>query len=157
MRNKTALVLAAAGLGMAVMIIGTAWAGSGSDRLMQVDMHITMHMSGMPAMAPRTLQHKVCMPAGKFDAHALQRVASASHGQCHVENFTKHGSEISYDVVCKAPAQVTSHAVIHLDGEDAFTGTTHTAMNVQGHAMTSDSRFTAKRIGSCTYTPPASS
>jgi hypothetical protein len=160
MRNKTALVLTAAGLGAAVMIVAMvapARAGSGTGRLMQVSMQLTMHMSGMPAMPPRTIGHQVCMPPEKFDPEALQRVSHATHGQCHVEHFVRHGSDISYDVICTAPESVTSHVAIHLDGNDAFTGTTHTTMNVQGHAMSMDGEYSAKRIGSCTYTPPASS
>lgn len=158
MRIDKRFVLAAVGLGAGAMIVGQVWAGSGPDRLMDVTTHMTMQMPGMPAMPPRTMQHQVCMPAGKFDPHAMQRAVSrGTKHVCRVEHYAMHGNQISYDMMCKAPNAVTSHAVVQLKGDGGFTGTTHTVVNAAGHAMTMDGTYTAKRVGSCTYTPPASS
>lgn len=146
-----------AGIGalLAVALVAPAWAGSGKDKLMHMTMHVTMHMPGMSALPPRTIQRDVCMPAGKFDADALNRATSKStRSQCSVEHYARHGSEISYDVMCKAPEAITSHAVIHLDDRGGFTGKMHTTAAAGGQAMTMDSDYDARRVGTCTYKPP---
>ncbi|MGH8145912.1 MAG: DUF3617 domain-containing protein [Rhodanobacteraceae bacterium] len=158
MSTKTRIGLAGFGVLLAAMVVVPAWAGSGNDKLMHMTMHMTMHMSGMPALQPRTIQRNVCMPAGKFDADALNRATSKStRSQCSVEHYAKHGSEITYDVICKAPEAITSHAVIHLADGGGFTGKMHTTANAGGHAMTMNSDYNAKRVGNCTYKSPKGS
>lgn len=157
MRNKTGLALAVFGLAGAAMVAVPVWAGSGNDKMMHMTIHMTMQMPGM-SMPPKTLEQNVCMPAGKFDPEAVQRATSKNtHNQCKVEHIAKHGNEVSYDVMCAAPAVVKIHSVVQLAGDDAFSGKSHATIDAGGHAMTMDSDFTAKRIGSCTYTPPAAS
>lgn len=160
MRHAKPWLFATAALGTLTMIAVPLWAsaGSGSDRLMDVTYNMTMHMPGMGAMPPRAVQRQVCMPAKVFDPQAL-RSMSHPHGdaKCSVEHVARLGSTVSYDVVCHVPQTVTNHTEIHLDGDGGFTGTAHTTMDANGHSMTIDGQYSAKRVGSCTYTPPASS
>lgn len=161
MRSKATWLATAAALGVATMIATPSPAADGPDNLMHITTHATMHMPGMPAMPPRAIEHTFCMPAGKFDPAAMQQATSkGSHGQCSVEHFSKQGNTITYDMACKtaeSTAPVTIHSVVQLDSGGGYTGTSQMTMNAGGHAMTMDSKFTANRVGGCTYTPPASS
>lgn len=159
MRNDKRLQFAVASLGMVAIIAASPWAAAASGKLMHMTMHMTMQMGeGMPAMPPRSMEREVCMPTGKFDPQAMQRATSrGSHGMCHVEHLARRGDHLSYDMVCQASAMVAnSHAEVQLQGEDAYTGKVHSTMSTAGHAMTMDMDYSAKRVGNCDYTPPAS-
>lgn len=155
MYTKTRIAI---GLGaiVAAMIVVPALAGSGNGRLMQMKMHVSMKMPGM-AVPARTVEHEVCMPTGKFDPKAMQDAMNKAQAKCEVTNFTHIGSKITYDVACTSPVALKSHSVVQVQGEDAFSGTSHTTMDMGGQTMTSEAEYSAKRIGRCDYTPPASS
>jgi hypothetical protein len=148
MRSKTCFALAA-GFCVAAMITAPAWAADGSDNLMQVTMRMTEHMSGMPAMPPRSIQTKVCTRAGQFDASALNR----TKGQCKTTHYEKKGNVITFDQMCAGPQSITNHGVFHVGPGADFIGSMHTALNAAGHAVTVDTEYTGKRVGGCTYKP----
>lgn len=158
MRNDQRLLLAAAGLAALAMIAVPLCAAAASGKLMHMTMHMTMNMPGMPAIGPRTIERNVCMKAGKFDPDELRRATSKNKDlQCHVENMARTGSTVSYDAICTGQGSIKMHTVVHMQGDDAFTGKSHATIDAGGHAMTMDNDYTAKRIDSCDYTPPASS
>lgn len=158
MRHDKRLLFAAAGLGAAAMIALPLWAAAASGKLMHMSMHMTMNMPGMPAIGPRTIERNVCMPAGKFDPDAIRRATSKNKNlQCHVANLDWTGSTVSYDAICTGQGSLKMHTVVHMQGDDAFTGKSHATIDAGGHAMTMDNDYAAKRVGSCDYTPPASS
>lgn len=157
MRNQKRLLFAVAGLGAAVMIAVPLIAAAASGKLMHMTIHATMNMPGMGTM-PRTVEHTVCMPVGKFDPQSIERATSHNKDmQCHAANVAWSGKDIRYDMVCTGRANVTMHATAHVDSEDAFSGKSHMTMTTEGQAMTMDEDYVAKRVGSCDYTPPASS
>jgi hypothetical protein len=158
MRNHKRLLLAAASLGAVAMIAAPLWAAAASGKLMHMTMHMTMSMPGMPAIGPRTIDRNVCMPAGKFDPEAIQRATSENKDmQCHVANLDWTGSTVKYDVTCSGKATVKIHSVAHLDGDNGFSGKSHATIDAAQHVMTMDNDYTARQVGSCAYTPPASS
>jgi hypothetical protein len=158
MRNDKRWLVAAAGLGAVAMIAVPLWAAAANGKLMHMTMHMTMSIPGMPAMGPRTMEHDVCMPAGKFDPAAIQRATSRNKDlQCHVANLDWRGSDVSYDVTCSGKATIKIHTTAHIEGDNAFSGKSHAVIDAGQHAMTMDNDYTAKRIDSCNYTPPASS
>lgn len=158
MRHDKRLLFAAAGLGAAAMIAVPLWAAAASGKLMHMTMHMTMSMPGMPAIGPRTVERNVCMPAGKFDPEAVQRATSKNKNlQCHVANLDWHGSDVSYDVTCAGQATIKIHTTAHTEGDNAFSGKSHATIDAGQHAMTMDNDYSAKRVGSCDYTPPPAS
>lgn len=157
MRNGKRSLLAAAGLAAVAMIAVPPWAAAASGKLMHLTMHMTMNMPGMGAIGPRTLERNVCMPAGKFDPEAVQRATRRNKNlQCHVANLHWAGSDVSYDVMCTGQGSAKIHTLVHLQGDDAFSGKSHATIDASGHVMTMDNDYTATRAGSCDYTPPAS-
>ncbi|HET7562038.1 MAG TPA: DUF3617 family protein [Rhodanobacteraceae bacterium] len=140
------------------MIAVPLWAAGTSGKLMHVTVQMTMNMQGMPTIGPRSVEHDVCMPAGKFDPAAMQHAMDRNKDvQCRVANLKWMGSNVSYDVTCSGKASMTMHADMQMAGEDSFTGKSHVTMDAGGHTMTMDNAYTAKRVGSCDYTPPPSS
>jgi hypothetical protein len=121
------------------------WAADG--QLMDLTMHIQEHMEGMPALPAHTVTRQICSQAGPFDPHALAQLQSDA--KCKITQYEKQGDVVSFVEICAAPQSVTSQGVFHLTGGPDFTGTMHTSMDAAGHAVTVDTAYTGKQVGSC--------
>lgn len=136
---------------LAVAGMPPAWAAV-PGRLMELTMQVQEHMQGMSALPAHTMTRQICLAEGVFDQRALAQLQAGS--SCQVTRYDKQGDVVSFDAVCTAPQKVTSHGEFRLTGGADFTGTVQTAMDVAGHAVTVDTAYTGKAIGTCT--PPAS-
>lgn len=159
MQQRMLLVLLAATLGAACgNARATPPASSSNGNLVELTMRVTEHMAGMPAIPPHTVQRKLCMQAGGFDPEALQDAQQRASQMCTITHYVKQGDTVTFDQMCKVNGEaVASHGVFHLGTDFNFTGTTHTAMNAAGRAITVDGNYVGKHIGSCVYTAPATS
>ncbi|MGH8124332.1 MAG: DUF3617 domain-containing protein [Rhodanobacteraceae bacterium] len=131
------------------------WASGGTGRLMDITTHVVMQMAGMagaPTMPPRTLHKKVCVPPEGFDPRPI--VEAETKGKCSITNYSSHGGDVSFDMVCSTPAgNMTGHSTFHSGSADV-TGNTHAKMSAGGFTMTMDSTYSGKQVGTCNYTPP---
>lgn len=155
MNKKTGIALLAGGLVLAAIVAIPVWAGSGAGHLMELTIHVKQTMSGLPAIPPRTMQKKICTRPGAFNARDFTKTESQS--DCKIEHYTKHDKVVSFDVMCTKPEPVTSHGEFHLTGGPNFTGSMHTAFNAAGHAISVDTEYAGKEVGTCTYQPPKTS
>lgn len=148
---KTALLAATLGVAGAALPLHAA---SDTGHLMALTVEVHQTMAGAPAIPPHTLVRQMCMRPGTFDAKAFVREQSQSG--CQLKNYRREGNQVSFDEVCEGAEASTSHGTFQLtDGSD-FTGDMHTAFSAAGRAITVDTHYTAKAIGACTYSPPAS-
>ncbi|HEX7325893.1 MAG TPA: DUF3617 family protein [Rhodanobacteraceae bacterium] len=122
----------------------------------ELTVRVHEHMAGVPAIPVHTVQRKICMQAGGFDPEALRSAKQRASKLCRITHYVKDGDTVTFDQMCKADGEsIASHGVFHLGTGFNFTGTTHTAMNAAGHAITVDANYAGKSIGTCTYTPAA--
>ncbi|HEU0276523.1 MAG TPA: DUF3617 family protein [Rhodanobacteraceae bacterium] len=129
-------------------------AASDTGHLMALTVEVHQTMAGAPALPPHTFVRQVCTRPGTFDAKAFVREQSQTG--CQLENYSRKGNEVSFDEVCTGAESSTSHGTFQLtDGAD-FTGDMHTAFTAAGHAVTVDTHYTGKALGTCKYVPPTS-
>lgn len=152
MKIKTGVTLIWGGLGIVAAVAVPAWAASSSGNLIDLTVHVQQTMAGMGALPARTLEKKICMHPGDFDPQAFARAESQS--DCKLQHYAQHGKVVTFDMACTGKQPVTSHGEFHLTGGANFTGTMHTAFSAAGHAITVDTAYTGKQVGTCTYQPP---
>ncbi|TAN05607.1 MAG: DUF3617 family protein [Rhodanobacteraceae bacterium] len=157
MQQRTVVVVLAAGLGLAALAGGGAWAAGATGNLMQWTMQTTEHMQGAPSLAPRTVQRKLCAPvAGQFSKAQMERALQRANARCRIENYRQQGKTVTFDQTCTVGGQtLTSHGVFHEGPGVDFTGSTHSALHIAGRAMTVDVEYAGKKVGSCDYRPKA--
>jgi hypothetical protein len=153
MKVRFLSALLGAGLMTFAMSAEPVWAAGTAGNLMQLTIQAVEHMAGMPVMPPHTVSQKVCMSAKRFDPEQMLRKQSQT--DCKITNYKMNGKVITFDETCTQPAAITSHGEFHLGDGPNFTGTMHTEMSMEGHAITVDTSYTGERVGSCTYTPKA--
>lgn len=139
---------------LAVSGMPAAWAAA-EGHLVELNMQVQEQMQGMSALPAHTVTRQICLADGALDQRALAQLQSGT--ACQVTHYDKQGDTVSFDAVCTAPQAVTSHGVFHLTGGADFTGTVQTAMSVAGHAVTVDTAYTGKEVGSCTPAAPQGS
>jgi len=133
-------------LGSVAALSTPGWAAA-EGQLMELTMRVQEHMEGMPALPAHTVTRQICSQAGSFDPHELARLPSDA--KCNITHYEKRGDVVRFDETCAAPQTVTSHGVFHLSSGSDFTGTMRTSMDAAGHAVTVDTAYTGKKVGSC--------
>lgn len=152
MNNKLRNVMFGGAFVAAAAMSVPALAANGN--LVELTIQTEEHMPDMPQMAsipPQTVTRKICIGAGRFDPQQLLKAESGS--DCKLTNYKMSGDVITFDESCTRPAAVTSHGEFHVSGSGDFTGKMHTEMNAAGHAISVDSSYQGKKVGSCDYTP----
>lgn len=134
-------------LAAAAALSAPAWAAA-DGQLMEVTVRVQQQMEGMPTLPAHTMSRKICTKDGSFDRHTLEQLQSRT--ECSITHYEKQGNVVTFDATCTGPVSVTSHGEFHLTGGSDFTGTMRTSMQAAGHAMTVDTAYTGKKIGSCT-------
>lgn len=156
MRKPSPRVLLCAGLGLAALAAMPAWAAADNGQWLDLTVHVKQTMSGMAPMAPRTLNKKICVAAGAFDAQAFAK--AESRAECSIRHYAKQGNQVTFDMVCGGTEPTTSHGEFKLTGGPGFTGSMHTEFSAAGHAVTVDTAYTGKPAGgTCAYQPPGAS
>lgn len=153
MRKPSTRVLLSAGLGCVVLAALPVCAATDSGQWLDLTVHVKQTLSGMAPIAPRTLNKKICVTPGAFDARAFAK--AESRAECNIQHYAKHGNTVKFDVVCGGAEPTTSHGEFQLTGGPDFTGRMHTEFSAGGHAITVDTDYTGKRVaGTCAYQPP---
>lgn len=120
--------------------------------LMNVTLHAQEKMPGITTIPSQTMQHKICVKAGKFDAKAFTQ--SQTHGGCVVTHYKDTGKTVSFDMICNGMQKTTGHGVFHRGKGADFTGTLQTQSEAAGRSFTTDIQYTGKRVGRCNYKAP---
>ena len=140
-------------IGFCIVVLGVSAALGARGRaaeegqLMQLTMHVQEHIAGMAALPAHTVSRQICVKAGSFDPKAFAQLQSSA--KCTMIHYEKQGDVVTFDETCAAPQAVTNHGVFQLTGGADFTGTMLTSMQAAGHAVTVDTAYTGKKIGSC--------
>lgn len=149
MNSKLKSLMFGGALAAAASISAPALAANG--KLVQLTVQTEDHMAGVPSIPTQTVVRKICSGAGHFDPEQLLKAEAKT--DCKITHYKMHGKDVSFDQVCTKPVAVLSHGEFHLTDAADFTGKLHTEINMAGHAMSIDTSYTGKQIGTCNYVP----
>jgi hypothetical protein len=126
----------------AVMMPAAAMAAGTTMKEGLWEITTTMEMPGMPyQLPPTTYSHCYTKEDLKDEKQALPK----QQGDCKVTDMKRHGSKVTWKVVCTGENKGTGEGEIVFQGDTAYDG----SMKFDMEQMKMTSRYKARRVGEC--------